>query len=303
LHHHSQKNLSTRRRIRRYHFQAVVWNCQILIQIAESQLFTSLWNWYHHQRLSGMKLIQISAFSASYPSITPCFTAGKQIGVLDCNATCWHWNTIIFTSIIFILTIQARAYCWSKVWDELSPYVSLDQWFWCFYWNLAYKSIMPFIWFFFKSINTNNLLLSRTIYLDTSNNKDCGHMFEWWVFKYRDRVPETGKTGFGSLAPIGNKTYTLILQIEVFYYRGPLSLLSAYLPWLFFVGEHLLMPWWSSSCNHLVRGVPSRWAPAPLIAHFCFLNQVSGCQRAFIAERCTYIPSGQHAPARSFPYY
>jgi hypothetical protein len=45
-----------------------------------SQLFTSLWNRYH-QWLSDIKLIQISAFSASYSRINPCFTAGNQIGV------------------------------------------------------------------------------------------------------------------------------------------------------------------------------------------------------------------------------
>jgi hypothetical protein len=65
----------------RYCFSAEVWNCQILNQVVESQLFISLWNRYHRW-LSDMELIQTSAFSASYPRINPGFTAGKRFRCL-----------------------------------------------------------------------------------------------------------------------------------------------------------------------------------------------------------------------------
>jgi hypothetical protein len=58
---HKKQNRSARRCIWRYSFQAAVWNCQILNQVVESQLFTPLWNRYH-QWLSDIELIQIRAF-------------------------------------------------------------------------------------------------------------------------------------------------------------------------------------------------------------------------------------------------
>jgi hypothetical protein len=85
-------NRSARRCIWRYRFIAEVWNCQILNQVVESQLSTSLWNRYHRW-LSDIELIQISAFSASYSWIIPCFAAGKRIYVRNCHATCGHWKT------------------------------------------------------------------------------------------------------------------------------------------------------------------------------------------------------------------
>jgi hypothetical protein len=63
-------NPSARRCIWRYHLQAVVWDCQILNQVVESQLFTSLWNG-NHRRISDVKLIQvISAFQLLLPGLT-----------------------------------------------------------------------------------------------------------------------------------------------------------------------------------------------------------------------------------------
>ncbi len=49
-------NRSARRRIWRYRFLAGVWNCHILNQVVESQLFTSLWNRFH-QWLSGNEIV------------------------------------------------------------------------------------------------------------------------------------------------------------------------------------------------------------------------------------------------------
>ncbi len=63
-----KKNLyrSARRCIWRYSVKAGVWiNCQIINQVMEYQLFTSLWNSYH-QRLSGIELIQIIVFFFSF---------------------------------------------------------------------------------------------------------------------------------------------------------------------------------------------------------------------------------------------
>ncbi len=93
-------NRSARRCVWRYCFKAGVWNCQILNQVVESQLFTSLWNRYH-QWLFDIELIQVSAFSASYSSINSCFTAGKRIGVWKCHATFGRWKTTIFPSIVY----------------------------------------------------------------------------------------------------------------------------------------------------------------------------------------------------------
>ncbi len=95
-----KKTRSARRCIWRYRFQAGVWNCQILNQVVKSQLFISLWNRYN-QWLSDIKLNQISAFSASYFRINPCFTTGKQIGVWNCHATHRHRKTTILTSIVY----------------------------------------------------------------------------------------------------------------------------------------------------------------------------------------------------------
>ncbi len=77
-----------------------VWNCQILNQVVESQLFTFLWNRYH-QWLSDIELIQISAFSASYSRISPRFTAGEQTGVWDCHETRGHQITTVFRFIVY----------------------------------------------------------------------------------------------------------------------------------------------------------------------------------------------------------
>jgi hypothetical protein len=57
-----KKKRSARRCIWRYRFKAGVWNCQILKQVVEPQLFTSLWNTYKHW-LSDIELIQMSAFA------------------------------------------------------------------------------------------------------------------------------------------------------------------------------------------------------------------------------------------------
>ncbi len=48
-----------------------------------------------------MELNQISAFSASYSRINPCFTAGKRMGVWNCQATSGHQKTTIFTPIAY----------------------------------------------------------------------------------------------------------------------------------------------------------------------------------------------------------
>ncbi len=64
-----------------------VWNCQILNKVVESQLFISLWNGYH-QWFSDIEPNRISASSASYPWINPCFAAGKRIVVWKCQAKC-----------------------------------------------------------------------------------------------------------------------------------------------------------------------------------------------------------------------
>jgi hypothetical protein len=55
-----------------------VWNCQIMDQISESQLFTCSWFMYH-QWLSNIEVNQKGVFSsASCPRINHCFTAGKR---------------------------------------------------------------------------------------------------------------------------------------------------------------------------------------------------------------------------------
>ncbi len=58
-HHHpkKKKNRSARRSIWRYRFEAGAWNCQILNQVEESQIFTSLWN-RNHQWLLDIELNQ-----------------------------------------------------------------------------------------------------------------------------------------------------------------------------------------------------------------------------------------------------
>jgi hypothetical protein len=79
--HHLQKtNRSARRYIWRCRFSAGFWNCQSLNKAVESQLFTCLWNIYHHW-LSDINLNQIIGFSDSYSRTNPGFTAGKRIGV------------------------------------------------------------------------------------------------------------------------------------------------------------------------------------------------------------------------------
>ncbi len=98
-HHPPKKTNRSARSIWRYRFSAGVWNCQILNQVVESQLFTYLWNRYH-QWLSDIELIQLRVFfSASYSRINTRFTAGKRIGVWNCHATRGHRETTNFTSI------------------------------------------------------------------------------------------------------------------------------------------------------------------------------------------------------------
>ncbi len=84
-------------------FKPGVWNCQIINQVVESQLFTFLSNRYH-QWLSDIELTQIRACSASYFRMNSCSPAGKRIGVGDCHANCWHRKTTIFTSILYRLS-------------------------------------------------------------------------------------------------------------------------------------------------------------------------------------------------------
>ncbi len=77
-----------------------VWDCQILNQVVESQFFNSLWDRYH-QWLYDTKLIQISAFSASYFRINPCFTAGRRIGVWIVTQLVATGKTTKFKSIVY----------------------------------------------------------------------------------------------------------------------------------------------------------------------------------------------------------
>jgi hypothetical protein len=84
----------------RYLFKGGVWKCQILNQVAESQLFTSLWNRYH-QWMSDIELIQMRAFSAFYSKINSCFTAGKQIVVWTCTQLS-DAKKATFTSIVYV---------------------------------------------------------------------------------------------------------------------------------------------------------------------------------------------------------
>ncbi len=62
--------------------------------------FHFLWNTYH-QWLFDIEVIHISAFSASYSRINPCFTARKRIVVWICHAIRGHQKTTIFTSIVY----------------------------------------------------------------------------------------------------------------------------------------------------------------------------------------------------------
>ncbi len=80
-------------------FKQEVWKCQILNHVVESQLFTSFCYKYH-QWLSDIEFIQTRAFSASYSRMNPCFTDGKWIRVWNCQATCGHWKTTVFTSVV-----------------------------------------------------------------------------------------------------------------------------------------------------------------------------------------------------------
>ncbi len=76
-----------------------VCNCQILNKVVESQLFTSLSNRYQ-QWLSGSDLIQMSAFSASYSRINPCFTAGRRIRASNLSRPRNKDNEDIFASVL-----------------------------------------------------------------------------------------------------------------------------------------------------------------------------------------------------------
>ncbi len=86
-----KKSRLARRYIWRYHFQVMVWDCQIINQALESQLFTSSWGRYHQWLSSDIELVQISAFSASYSWISPCFTARKRIGVWNFSHNLQTW--------------------------------------------------------------------------------------------------------------------------------------------------------------------------------------------------------------------
>jgi hypothetical protein len=48
-----------------------------------------------------MELNYISAFSASYSKINPCFADRKRIGVWNCHANCEHLETTIFASVFY----------------------------------------------------------------------------------------------------------------------------------------------------------------------------------------------------------
>ncbi len=81
-----------------FKIQTGVWNCQILNQVVESQLLTSLWNnvppmTFWHWAQSDKDL-----FPAFRSRIIPCFTAGKRIGVWNCHATRGHRKAVICTS-------------------------------------------------------------------------------------------------------------------------------------------------------------------------------------------------------------
>ncbi len=101
--HPTKTNRSAKRGIWGYHFQARVWNCQILNHVVESQFVTSWWNRYR-QWLSGIKLNQSTNFSVLLQDYNPCSTAGKQIGVWYCHAACEHPKTTLFTSIVYGFT-------------------------------------------------------------------------------------------------------------------------------------------------------------------------------------------------------
>jgi hypothetical protein len=92
-----------------------VWNCQILNQVVESQLLISSRNRNHHW-LSDIKLIQMSAFSASYSRINLCFTVGKLVWVRNCHTARDHRKTTVFTSIVYAMWAHGRsAYSKKKI--------------------------------------------------------------------------------------------------------------------------------------------------------------------------------------------
>jgi hypothetical protein len=87
----------------------------------------AFWHWAHSDK----------CILASHPrSITPvslpdwCFTAGKQIGVRNCHATCGHWDTAIFTSIVYGVRVGLRWTITTYTWDEINStdcFVLLDS--------------------------------------------------------------------------------------------------------------------------------------------------------------------------------
>jgi hypothetical protein len=78
-----KKKVPSRRCICWYRFQlAGVQNCKILYSVVD----------LHYDE----------CFSASYSRNRPCLiTAGNQVWGLNCHATCGHWKTTIFTSIVY----------------------------------------------------------------------------------------------------------------------------------------------------------------------------------------------------------
>ncbi len=100
--HHPQKtNRSARRCIWRYCFQAGVWNWQILNQVVESQLFTSLWNRFH-QQLSDLELIQISAFLSFLFLDQPLFHCWKASRGLKLSRNSFTPENDRFKSIVYM---------------------------------------------------------------------------------------------------------------------------------------------------------------------------------------------------------
>jgi hypothetical protein len=82
-----------------------------------------VWNRYH-QWLSDIELNQIRAFSASYLSINPRFTARKRMGFWNCHTTCWHRRTTIFTSRVYGHNLQHLSMKQSWKYLCLSQFVS-----------------------------------------------------------------------------------------------------------------------------------------------------------------------------------
>jgi hypothetical protein len=113
-------NRSVRKCVSIYRFQAVVWNCQILNKLAESQLFTSSWDKYH-QWLSDIKIIRTSAFLSLLFQDKPLFTdCSKANGVWSCHATRGQRKMTMRTSIVYAFCFWRYDYIglFSDVWRK-----------------------------------------------------------------------------------------------------------------------------------------------------------------------------------------